>query len=97
MALYKDKKDLATNKGRKIYELQSLTTTLVAGTTATTNIAVTGIATEDTLQSVLMQDGTTKAVTNVSSEASITSAGNIQLATTDSTGNTLIVNWYNKR
>lgn len=90
-----------------IKELQRLSFSVVAGNTATTNIAVTGIATEDTIVAVLRADvaadtGTSatgnkvQALSAVTSEASITSAGNIQLSTTDTTGDTLIVVWFNK-
>jgi hypothetical protein len=75
-----------------IRELQGKATTVVAGAAATTDIAVTGIAVGDTLGSVLMFAAGVPS--DVSSEASITSAGNIQLSTTDSTGNQLVVEWY---
>lgn len=77
-----------------IKELQGLTTNIGDGTTAATNIAVAGIALEDTLQSVIMFAGGVPS--DVTSEASITSAGNIQLSTTDSTGNKLLITWFNK-
>lgn len=69
----------------------NLKTTVVAGTTATTNIAVSGIATSDILRRVLMFAAGVPS--DVTAEASITTAGNIQLATTNSTGNTLVVEW----
>lgn len=83
-----------------LVELQGYTTELVAGTTATTNIPVAGIATEDTIQSVIGHDpdNATPAlqVLDLTSEASITSAGNIQLSTTNTTGYDLVVTWFNK-
>ncbi len=70
---------------------------LVNGTTATTNIAVSGIKTTDRLVAVIGfdPDNATPAsqVQNFSSEASITSDGNIQLSTTNSTGFDLLVMW----
>ena len=70
---------------------------LVNGTTATTNIAVTGIATGDRLVAVVGfdPDHATPAsqVQNFTGEASITSSGNIQLSTTDTTGFDLLVIW----
>ncbi len=66
----------------------------VAGTTATTNIAVTGIATEDILVSVVEIATTTGIPTDRTGEASITSAGNIQLASTDTSSDKLIVHWH---
>ena len=70
---------------------------IVDGTTATTNIAVTGIATADKLVAVIGfdPDHATPAsqVQNFSGEASITSSGNIQLSTTNTTGFDLLVIW----
>lgn len=70
---------------------------LVNGTTATTNIAVTGIDTGDKLVAVIGfdPDHATPAsqVQSFTSEASITSNGNIQLSTTNSTGFDLLVIW----
>lgn len=74
--------------------------TVVAGTTSATNIAVTGIATEDTIVSCLRLNRDATAanidIADVTAEANITSAGNIQLTTTNTTGDTLIVVWANK-
>lgn len=80
-------------------EIQGLKITVVAGAGATTNIAVTGIATVDTLLSVLQLVGAGSDVTDIADrtgEASITSAGNIQLSSTDTSGSKLIVVWYDK-
>lgn len=72
---------------------------VVAGTTAATNIAVTGITLQDTLLCVmrLNRDATAANIdiSSVQSEASITSAGNIQLSTTNTTGDSLLVLWQN--
>ena len=75
-------------------ELQGLTQTLVVGAAADTNIAVAGIGVDDTIVSVL--HNTAGVLVDVTAEASITSAGNIQLADTDTTGDQLIVLWFNK-
>lgn len=75
-----------------IRELQGKATTVVAGAAATTDIAVAGITMADTLGSVLMFNSGTPS--DVTSEASITSDGNIQLDTTNSSGNQLVVEWY---
>jgi len=76
-------------------ELQGLTRSVVSGAGAATNIAVTGIATEDTIVSVweLVSGVPT---TDRTSVATITSAGNIQLSAV-TTGNKLDIFWYNKR
>lgn len=80
--------------------------TVVEGTTKETNIAVAGIKkTEDTVLSVVRFDvaadtGTSAtgnkvaAVSDVTSEADITSDGNIQLDTTNTTGDSLLVLWF---
>lgn len=70
---------------------------VVAGTTAAANIAVSGIATTDKIVAVVRVDLDATAanidVDDLTSEASITSAGNIQLSTTNTTGDKLIVFW----
>ncbi len=70
---------------------------VVAGTTAAANIAVSGIATTDKIVAVVRVDLDAAAanidVDDLTSEASITSAGNIQLSTTNTTGDKLIVFW----
>ena len=80
--------------GHALKELQSLKTEVLDGAAAVTNIAVTGIAVGDTIQSAVMYAAGVPS--NVTAEVSITSAGNIQLATTDSTSNKLVVNWFGK-
>lgn len=84
----------SSHTGHAIRELQSVTQEAVAGAAAVTNIAVAGIATTDTLESVTMFAAGVPS--DVTGEASITSAGNIQLSTTNSTGNTLLVRWLAK-
>lgn len=83
---------------------------VVAGTTANTNIALTGkdstgsnvsIGLKDGLVAVLQfQDtaGVTACVTaDLVAETSVTSAGNIQLTTTNTTNKGLLVIWYRRR
>lgn len=76
----------------------NLKLSIVDGAAAATNIAITGIATEDLLVAVI--ESTTKASiasrADRLSDASITSAGNIQLATTNSTSNQLEVWWVDR-
>ena len=76
--------------------------TVVNGTTSATNIAVTGIATSDKIVSVVKLDFTlsegtpntrTWEASDLTSEASITSSGNIQLSTTNTTAEVLLVFW----
>ncbi len=76
--------------------------TVVNGTTAATNIAISGIATTDKIVSVVKLDFTltegapntrTWDASDLTSEASVTSAGNIQLSTTDTSGEILLVLW----
>lgn len=83
-----------TIKGYALNELQGLTCAVVAGTTAATNIAITGLKTTDTILAVIHEDGTTGVTqANLVAEASIPTAGNLQLSTTDTSTDVLIV-WY---
>jgi hypothetical protein len=74
-----------------------LRTASAAGAAAATNIAITGIKTSDALAGVFLlnRDATAANINigSVLSEASITSDGNIQLSTSTSTGDTLLVFW----
>lgn len=83
-----------TVKSQAIKELQRLKTKVVSGAAAATNIALTGIATDDTIQSVVMFAAGVPS--DVTAEATVASAGNIQLSTTDSTGNQLVVSFWDK-
>ena len=76
--------------------------TVVNGTTSATNIAISGIATTDKIVSVVKLDLTlaegtpntrTWEASDLTSEASVTSAGNIQLSTTNTSGEILLVLW----
>ena len=77
-------------------------TTVVSGGAAATDIAVAGIVTGDTLLGVVKLDFTltegvpntrTWAAADLLSEASVTSDGNIQLGTTDTSDAILLVTW----
>jgi hypothetical protein len=81
-------------------ELQGLKVTTTAGAlNGPHDINVAGIATEDTLVAVLrfhISTGTVVSVSNLLAEAAISSAGHIRCTTTDTTGDTLVVIWFNK-
>lgn len=80
------------NVNHAIAELQGKQTTVLTGTTAATDIALAGAGVKDTIGSVIMF--TAGVPSDVTSEASISSAGNLRLSTTNSTGNKLLVEWY---
>ena len=76
--------------------------TVVNGAAANTNMAVSGITTTDKLVSVVKLDFTlaegtpntrTWEASDLTSEGSITSNGNIQLSTTNTTAEVLLVFW----
>lgn len=81
-------------------ELQGLKFAVVTGATAATNIAVSGITTADTLVAVIGIDGdnATLSLTVVpyTTEASITSNGNIQLSLSNTSTYRLVVIWFDK-
>ena len=79
--------------------LQSEKTAVVTGDTATTNIPITGILVGHKIKRVIaMINNTASAIAvaflDLTSEASITSDGNIQLSTTDTSTYRLLVEWY---
>ena len=93
--------ELETGQGGLI-SADAIKTTVVSGAAAATDIAVAGIVTGDTLLGVAkldftLTDGTpntrTWAAADLRSKASVTSAGNIQLATTDTSDAVLLVTW----
>lgn len=81
-------------------EIQGLTFSTLEGTTKETDISVPNIATEDTVLYALALDPdnatASSQVLDVTSEVSITEAGKIQLSTTNTTGYSLVLVWYNK-
>ncbi len=87
-----------TIKGAAIRELQGLQCVVVAGDTANTNIPVAGATVKKTtLVAVNASDGTSGILeANRVAEAAVTSDGNIQLDTTNTTGKILAVWFYNK-
>lgn len=76
----------------KAYSALCIKSAAVAGASANTNMAITGIATEDKLISVIEIATTTGIPTDRTSTSSITSAGNIQ-CTADTSSDKLIVLW----
>ena len=88
-----------------LVSLDALRTTVVNGAAADTDIPVTAIVTGDTVLGVVkldftLTDGTpnTRAwdAEDLLSEASVTSDGNIQLTTTDTSGAVLLVTWLDR-
>lgn len=74
---------------------------VLAGAAADTDIAVTNIATTDKIVSCLRlnRDATTVGtidIDDLTAEVVILSAGNIQITTTTTTGDTLILTWWDK-
>lgn len=95
------RKDIAkdTNKGALLTALladldsiKAKTREVVAGAAPTTDIAISGIAEGDIIESVLQYVAGVPTA-ELKAEATVTSAGNIQLSTTDTTGHVLIVEW----
>ncbi len=81
---------------------QVLKFTVVNGAAANTDIAISGIATADKIVGVAKLDFTlsegtpntrTWGASDLTGEASVTSAGNIQLNTTNTTNEVLLVLW----
>ena len=91
-----------TVKGKAITELQSLRQVVLAGATAATDIAVAGVTIKNTqILSVLEYDRSGGGAglgtfTDRTSEASITSDGNLQLDTTNTTGSQLLA-WLREK
>ena len=90
---------LTTDLKNILTELQGLSVDLVDGDSADTNIAVTGIATDDTILFALGIDADNATagdqVKDYTGNTSITSAGNIQ-TDVDTSGYDLVVIWFNK-
>jgi hypothetical protein len=87
--------DSVVQLARALAELQGLKVSVAAGAGANTNIAVAGIATEDTVAAVVQQDTTTMAIEAHAGVVTVFSAGNIR-STVSTVGKTLVVVWYNK-
>lgn len=86
-----------TVKGKAIRELQSLRQLVLAGTTVATNIAAADTTVEGTtIVSVVEFDPAGPTFADLTAEAEITSDGNLQLDTTDTTGSQLLVWLYDK-
>lgn len=85
---------LLDNLSKQLDSIAARTKEVVAGDGSATDIPVAGIKVGDILESVLHEDGTTGVTqAELVGEASITSDGNIQLSTTDTTADVLIVTW----
>lgn len=69
------------------------TLAVAAGTTADTNIAVAGITTADEIVRVIEIDIAGNAIADRTAEARITSNGNVQLDTTNTTASWLLIFW----
>lgn len=81
-----------------ITELQGLSVNVVTGVASSTSIAVSGMATTDTLLSVLeftISGGNVTGINDRTGVTTIHSAGNIRVAA-NTTDNRLVVVWYNK-
>lgn len=96
--------ELQTGQGGLI-SADAIKTTVVSGAAAATDIAITDLETGDTLVGVVKLDFTltegapnTRAwsTSDLLSEGSVTSDGNIQLNTTDTTGAVLLVTWLDR-
>lgn len=74
-----------------LQELRGLTTVVVAGAAANTNIAVAGLKVDDHVQSVVQYASGVPSVLTPSAQ----SAGNLQFASA-TTGNQLVVTFYKK-
>lgn len=74
-----------------LQELRGLTTLVVAGAAANTNIAVTGLGATDHVQSVVQYASGVPSVLTPSAQT----AGNLQFASA-TTGNQLVVTFYKK-
>lgn len=84
-----------------LVELQNLTITVVAGAAADTNITLPSFTYgTDTIKSVLQVEITTGAVTTIVDLTAEVKAGStattFQLETTNTTGDVLLVVWFNK-
>lgn len=72
-----------------VRQLQGLTTVVVDGAAADTDIAVAGLGAEDHIQSVVMYASGVPSVLTPSAQ----SAGNVQFES-ETTGNKLVINFY---
>lgn len=81
----------AAHTQHAIRQLQRPLVAVVAGAAADTNIAVSGIATDDVITEAI--EFAAGVPTDRTATTSITSAGNIQCSV-DTTGDTLVVRYY---
>jgi len=87
-----------TIKGAAIRELQGLQCAVVTGDSANTDIPVAGTTVKGTTLVAVLHNTVTTGVTEANrvAEASITSDGNLQLDTTDTSTDQLVVWFFNK-
>lgn len=79
-----------------VRELQRQRVAVVAGAAAATNIAVTGIATDDVVRSALyfpITGGNVTSARDITAEIEISSAGNIRVRTTVTTGGVIVLTY----
>lgn len=78
-----------TVKGEVLHALANPTVAIASGAAAATNITATGLKPTDHVVKALMFAGGVPS--DVTSEVSITADDTVQLSTTNSTGNTLVI------
>jgi hypothetical protein len=77
-----------------LQELQGRRQSLVTGGASAVQLTLTGIATTDTIQSVIRFH--TGVPSDVTAQASIPATGKIAITGTDTTGDMLLVSWFRK-
>lgn len=88
--------DAVVALAKALGELQRLKVTVVTGNVlANADMTLTGIATTDTIVSVLEQDSTSGVLVNHAGTVAVTAASTIQ-STAATTGKNLIVVWFDK-
>ena len=87
-----------TVKGAAIRELQGLQCAVLTGAAINTNIALTGATVKGTTLIAVLHNTVTTGVTEANrvDEAAITTDGNLQLDTTDTTNDQLVVWFFQK-
>lgn len=97
--LYDDNPPQGKALVKLLRELQALKITVVDGAAADTNIPVAGLGATDLVKAILyfpIATGTVTSVADLTAELQAQTAGNIQIATTVTSGGKLIVIWYDK-
>lgn len=86
-----DKVAKDTVKGRAIHAQAGMKPDVLAGAAAATNIAVAGAVVGDVIMGCI--HNTAGTLVDVTGEASFTTDGNLQLSTTDTTADQLLLFW----